>query len=435
MIHATIDRVRSLGGVSAPIVVTNIGQAVPVARALLDAGISDATTILEPMGRNTAPAVAVAALEVLSRGQDAILLVLPADHAISDLAAFAGAIDVAARAADEGYLVTFGIAPTSPETGYGYIRAGDRLTGDIRRITEFREKPDEETAREYVASGAYSWNSGMFIFRAKRYLDELEDFRPDITAATTAAFDAATRSGRTVTLDPAAFAASPSDSIDFAVMEHTDSGAVLAVDPGWNDVGSWSSLWDIGEKDGDANVVRGDVVAIDTEGSYVRASERLVAVVGMTDVVIVDTPDALLVTTKDGSQQVKAIVERLRLDGRSELETNGTEYESWGTARLIGKTPGHRTHVVTVDPGAVIPSEVHSSLSEIWQVIRGTAEVTIDTDRTVAGSGTSIHVPAGRGCSLRNPSTESLMLIRIRVDSVIEEDELASFIAKEGPTA
>ncbi len=435
MIHATIDRVRALDGVSAPIVVTNIGHAVPVARALVDAGITDATTILEPVGRNTAPAVAAAALEVLSRGEDAILLVLPADHAIADLAAFAEAIDVAAAAADEGYLVTFGITPTSPETGYGYIRAGDPLIGDIRRIAEFREKPDESTAREYVASGAYSWNSGMFIFRAKRYLDELEDFRPDITAATTAAFDAAIRSGGTLTLDPAAFAASPSDSVDFAVMEHTDSGAVLPVDPGWSDVGSWSSLWDIGERDGNANVIRGDVVAVGTTGSYVKASERLVAVVGMTDVVIVDTPDALLVTTKDGSQQVKAVVERLRLDGRRELESNGTEYESWGTARLIGRTPGHRTHVVAVDPGATIPPEVHDSLSEFWQVMSGTADVTIGDDQSRSEAGTSVHVPAGKRCSIGNPSTEPLMLIRIRVDSVIEEDERASFIAKEGPTA
>jgi len=413
-------------------VVTNVGHRIPVQRALRAAGSGDATVILEPFGRNTAPAVAAAALEVIESRGDELLLVLPADHAISDVTAFAEAIDTAAVAAADGYLVTFGITPTSPETGYGYIRSGDHLVGSILRIEEFKEKPDPETASAYLASGRYSWNSGMFIFRASRYLEELESFRPDIASASRSAWESGSRTGNELLLDAEAFRSCPTESIDFAVMEHTDGGAVLPIDPGWSDVGSWASLWEIATKDDDGNAVIGDVLAIDTHGSYIRASERLIATVGVDDVVIVDTPDALLVTTRQSSQDVKLAVDRLRASQRKEVMSNDTEYEPWGTARLIGESPGHRAHLVIVDPGASIPERSVDETSHHWHVVGGIGEFIVDGTRTTVASGSSVYVSPGSSHAIDNTTVDLLMLIRLSVDTVVEEDELRSFAAKEG---
>ncbi len=320
LIRNTVDRISSVATTTAPIIVANADHADAIEAEMRLSGWETPVLMLEPVGRNTAPAIAVAALEILATGQDGLMIVLPSDHTISDEGAFATAVEQAATAARDGFLVTFGITPSAAETGYGYISVGTRLNESASRVSAFREKPDEETAERYLASGDYLWNSGMYLFTASRYLEELELHAPDIAAAARQAYAGATRDGTRVILDEEAFAACRPDSIDYAVMESTTSAAVVPTDPGWNDVGSWTSLWDIADKDDEGNVTLGDVEMVDTSGSYIRSGHRLIAAVGLEDIVIIDTPDALLVTTRDRAQDVKQIVDRLRAANRPELD-------------------------------------------------------------------------------------------------------------------
>jgi mannose-1-phosphate guanylyltransferase/mannose-6-phosphate isomerase len=342
MLRATIDRAAGLGDTRDPIIVTNKDHADAITREMVSSGYAEATLILEPVGRNTAPAVAVAAMEVLKNG-DALMLILPADHTIADEEAFRTAVANAKDAADSGYLVTFGIAPSRAETGYGYIRVGTPITGAVSRVAEFREKPDADTAQSYLDSGTYLWNSGMFLFKASRYLEELEEHASDIAASAALAFAKAETADGRVLLDPEAFSACRAESIDYAVMEPTSTAAVVPTDPGWNDVGSWSSLFDIGDKDDNNNVLVGDVISVDTSGTYARSSGRLIATVGVDDLIIVETPDAVLVAHQDSAQDVKAIVDRLKVDGRRELESEGTglgEDDIAGQKDAHGRTEG-----------------------------------------------------------------------------------------------
>ncbi len=320
MIRATIDRVAGIGSAQRPIIVTNRDHADAISYEMVTAGYPDAVLILEPVGRNTAPAIAVAAHEAMADG-DPLLLILPSDHTIEDVDAFQEAVRLAAGAANSGYLVTFGITPSRPETGYGYIKVGSEITSGVRRVVEFKEKPEAATASAYIESDDYLWNSGMFLIKASRYLEELATHAPDIAAASASAYGAATRDGDRILLDEEIFGGCRSDSIDFAVMEQTSMAAVVPTDPGWNDIGSWASLWDIADKDAQENVLIGDVITVRTSGSYVRSTNRLVAVVGVEDIIVVDTPDALLVVSKDSAQDVKEIVEVLRADDRAELKT------------------------------------------------------------------------------------------------------------------
>ncbi len=324
MLGATIDRVTSIASVTSPIVVTNGLHADAIEHELTSASQAAATLILEPMGRNTAPAVAVAALEADAQGDEALLLVLPSDHTIADEEAFAEAVGHASDAAASGYLVTFGIAPDRPETGYGYIRVGSPITADVMHVDKFKEKPDADTAAAYVESGQYLWNAGIFLFKASTYLEELEAHDPTMALLARQAWEQADRKGQRVLLEAESFRQIESSSIDYTVMEHTTMAAVVPTDPGWNDVGSWASLWDIAEHDQDGNAISGDVLAVDVRNSYVRGGDRLIAVVGLENVIIVDTPDALLVTTRDNAQDVKQIVDRLAAENRQELETDGT---------------------------------------------------------------------------------------------------------------
>ncbi len=323
MLRATIDRVAAVGDTLDPIIVTNRDHAEAITREMVASGYSNATLILEPVGRNTAPAVAVAAMEVLKHG-DALMLILPADHTIADEDAFRTAVDAAKDAAESGYLVTFGISPSRAETGYGYIRVGAPITDSVNGVVEFKEKPDAETASLYLDSGDYLWNSGMFLLKASRYLEELEEHAPDIAASAATASARANEANGRVVLDPEAFSTCRADSIDYAVMEQTSMAAVVPTDPGWNDVGSWASLFDIADKDGDSNVLIGDVISVDTSGTYARSSGRLIATVGIEDLIIVETPDAVLVAHRDSAQDVKSIVDKLRDDRRHELESDGT---------------------------------------------------------------------------------------------------------------
>lgn len=320
LIRATIDRVASVSPDTTPIIVTNAGHAGAIEQDLHLSGSVDPVLILEPVGRNTAPAVAVAAHEIIATRGDSLMIVLPSDHTISNEAAFTAAIEQAAQAALDGYLVTFGITPSHAETGYGYIKIGDAISDATSLVSEFREKPDEGTAESYVASGDYLWNSGMFLFTASKFLEELRLHAPDIAASACKAYADSTRDGARISLNAEAFSSCRSDSIDYAVMESTTSAAVVPTDPGWNDVGSWASLWTISDKDTDGNVTVGNVELANVRDSYVRGDDRLIAVIGLDDVVIVDTPDALLVTTRDKAQDVKSIVDRLQADNRPELD-------------------------------------------------------------------------------------------------------------------
>jgi mannose-1-phosphate guanylyltransferase/mannose-6-phosphate isomerase len=325
-----------------------------------------ATLILEPIGRNTAPAVAIAALTVIDKWPGALILVLPSDHAIGAPDVFVDAVAHGARLASDGRLVTFGISPTAPETGYGYIRAGDPIDDRSWTIAEFKEKPDLATARGYVESGMYSWNSGMFLMGAQQYLDELDLHRPDISPRKPHRVRSCHRAwtpdrpGSSET-----FSACPSDSIDYAVMESTAHGAVVPIEPQWSDVGSWSSLWSIAPKDADGNEFLGDVVASGTTNSLVRSRDRLVAVVGFDGVVVVDTPDALLVTTLESSQDVKAIVDGLAAADRREVVTNGVEMHDWGTATPVASAPGIHVTVLRLDAASRTPSVPAGALTHL----------------------------------------------------------------------
>jgi mannose-1-phosphate guanylyltransferase/mannose-6-phosphate isomerase len=320
LIKATVDRIAAVSPEAGPIVVSNVDHADAIEAELRHSGRSDPVLILEPAGRNTAPAVAVAAHEIMATVGDSLMIVLPSDHTISDEAAFAEAIENAVQVALEGYLVTFGITPSRAETGYGYIKVGAPITDAAALVSEFREKPNEETAMSYVTSGDYLWNSGMYLFRASKYLEELRSHAPDIASSAKQAYEGSTRDGARISLDTKAFSACRSDSIDYAVMESSTSVAVVPTDPGWNDVGSWDAMWAMSPKDDCGNVTHGNVELADVTNSYIRGTEKLIAVVGLDDVVIVDTPDALLVTTRRNAQKVKSIVDRLRADGRPELD-------------------------------------------------------------------------------------------------------------------
>jgi mannose-1-phosphate guanylyltransferase/mannose-6-phosphate isomerase len=320
LITATVDRVDAVSPGVTPIVVTNTDHASAIELDMHASGRNDLVLILEPVGRNTAPAVAVAALEIIATRGDRLMIVLPSDHTIADEEAFTAAVEHASLVARDGFLVTFGITASQAETGYGYIRVGEAVSDAAFLVAEFREKPDETTAASYVVSGDYLWNSGMFVFLASRYLEELRLHAPDIAASAQRAYEGSTRSGTRINLDSEAFSACRSDSIDYAVMEPTTAAAVVPTDPGWDDVGSWASLWSISRKDHNGNVTHGDVELEDVADSYIRGGERLVAVVGLDDVVIIDTPDALLVTTRDRAQDVKTIVDRLQRNDRPELD-------------------------------------------------------------------------------------------------------------------
>jgi len=319
MIAETLERARAVSGAATPIVVTNELHAGAITADLDQVGIR-AQMVLEPIGRNTAPAVAAAAILARVDGKDPLLLVLPSDHIVANMEAFAAAVTAGAAAAANGSLVTFGITPTSPETGYGYIRTGEPIGADVFAADEFREKPDKKTAAEYLSSGNYLWNSGMFLFKASTYLSELERFDPPMIHAVRASVERGTPGNDGLTLGLDAFASINGESIDYAVMEKTDHAAVVPCDIGWSDVGSWASLWEISEKDSNGNVTSGDVITMDTTGSYIRSGKRLVTVVGVDDVVIVETDDAVLVVSRHATQTVKEIVDRLETDERPELD-------------------------------------------------------------------------------------------------------------------
>ncbi len=423
MLQSTWLRAAPVAG-HAPIVVANEEHRFMAAEQLQQLGVKPSAILLEPKGRNTAPAIAVAALEATRDGADPLLLVLPSDHVIQNEAALQAAVTLAATAAEQGKLVTFGIKPTAPETGYGYIKAGAG-TG-ASPVERFVEKPDLATAQSYLASGEYYWNSGMFLFRASRYLEELRKFHPAIADACQKAWENGKRDADFTRLDKDAFAASPSDSIDYAVMEKTADAVVVPLDAGWNDVGSWSSLLDVSNQDAQGNAHHGDVIQLDCQNTYAYGS-RLIAMVGLEDVVVVETPDAVLVGHRDRIQEVKDVVSQIKTAGRSEATWHRKVYRPWGAYDSIDMGQRHQVKRITVKPGAVLSLQMHHHRAEHWIVVSGTAEVTRGEEVLLLTENQSTYIPLGVTHRLRNPGKLPLELIEVQSGSYLGEDDIVRF--------
>jgi len=424
MLQDTIRRLEGLehGPVS---LICNEAHRFLVAEQLRSNDVKHSGIILEPFGRNTAPAVALAALRAIENEQNPILLVLAADHLIKNEQAFRETLETAKPFAESGKLVTFGIVPTKPETGYGYIRGGQEIDeSGLYSVDTFVEKPNHALAEQYLKDGGYYWNSGMFMFTASRYLEELGKFRPDILATVKKAYLGANFDLDFIRLDEEEFAKCPDESIDYAVMEKTSDAVVCPMDVGWSDVGAWSSLWEVSDKDCNDNVVKGDVLTDNTHRCYINSPHRLVATVGVQDLVIVDTKDALLVAHRDEVQNVKNIVSNLKAEERTEFLHHREVYRPWGKHEYIAG--GNRYHVkkVIVKPGEKTAMQLHYHRSEHWVVVSGTAKVYRGSDQYVITENESIYIPVGEEHCFENPGKLPLEIIEVRSGSYLGEDDI-----------
>ncbi|MDD5633434.1 MAG: mannose-1-phosphate guanylyltransferase/mannose-6-phosphate isomerase [Methylococcales bacterium] len=425
MVQETVLRLDGLKGLKAPLAVCNEDHRFMMAEQLWEIGAKPGAIILEPMGRNTAPAVAMAALTATS--EDDVLLILPADHVISDLEVFHKAVIQAKALAEQGFLVTFGIVPTEPETGYGYIKRDTFQHGSAYSVAAFVEKPDAETAKHYLKSGDFYWNSGMFAFKAGSFLAELEKFNPDMLAICRQALKAAKIDMDFVRLDKEIFSTCPADSIDYAVMEKTDKAVVIPLDAGWNDVGSWSALWDVTDKDPFGNAISGDVLTVDTRNSFIHAHSKLVAVIGVTDLVIVETDDAVMISSKDRVQEVKQIVDQLKVLGRSEANIHRKAYRPWGHYDLVDTGERHQTKRIVVKPGGKLSVQKHHHRAEHWVVVKGTALVTKGDEKLLITENESIYIPLGIVHCLENPGVIPLEIVEVQSGSYLGEDDIVRF--------
>lgn len=426
MLQSTVKRLDGLP-CERPMIICNETHRFIAAEQLRAIDALD-TILLEPIGRNTAPAIALAALHAVENKDDPVLLVLAADHIIQAVDVFQHVVLEAEQLALAGHMVTFGIVPQRPETGYGYINAGETVTqagvAAAYRVDRFVEKPDLATAQQYVDSGAYYWNSGMFMFRASRYLEELEKFRPDILAACRASMQSLERDLDFVRLDETAFAQCPDESIDYAVMEKTDAAVVVPLDAGWDDVGAWSALWDIGEKDSAGNVCEGDVWNHDSSNCYLHAEDKMIATVGLRDTVVIETLDGVLVADRHRVQEVKKIVEQLKQAGRSEVSLHRKVYRPWGTYDAIHHSERYQVKHITVKPGAKLSVQKHHHRAEHWVVVSGTALVTINSEEQLLTENQSTYIPLGAVHALENPGKIPLELIEVQSGSYLGEDDI-----------
>jgi len=432
LLQATALRLAPLHELRAPIVVCNAAHRFMVAGQLGAAGVTPSAVLLEPVGRNTAPAIAAAALEALALDDGAgepILLVLPADHVIQDEDRFAGAVRSAVREAASGHLVTFGVTPDHAATGYGYIKAAGPtgVTGDGRRVERFVEKPDAATAAGYLEEGGYYWNSGMFVFSAQGYLRELGARAPAVREAVAQAHREAAADMGFLRLGAEPFARSPAVSVDYAVMEHTSRAAMVPLEAGWSDVGSWAAMADLGEKDDAGNVTRGDTLLEGVRNTYVRAGDRLVAAVGVSDLVIVDTADALLVTGADAVQEVGKVVERLRSADRGEHRIHREVHRPWGAFNDLHRGDGFKVKHIVVNPGQALSLQSHRHRAEHWVVLRGTARVTRDDDTFELSESQTAYIPLGARHRLANPGTVPLEVIEVQTGGYLEEDDIVRY--------
>ena len=429
MLQETARRLDGLEGVGPPIVVCNDAHRFLVAEQLREAGVTSATILLEPCGRNTAPAVAVAAARAAESGEggdDPLLLVMPADHVVQDLAECHRCIREAAALAREGRLVTFGTVPDRPETGYGYIRAA-RTDGAWSEVAEFVEKPTAEAARGYLEAGGYFWNSGMFMFGAIRYIEELRRFRPEIVEACVAAISEAREDLDFVRLGKSAFESCPSDSIDYAVMEHTKHAVVVPMNAGWSDVGSWASLHEASAQDGDRNVMVGDVLVEDSRNCYLYSSGRLVAAVGLEDCIVIETSDAVMVASRGRVQDVKRLVDRMKKSGRTETSLHRKVVRPWGSYDSVDQGERFQVKRIVVNPGAQLSLQMHHHRAEHWIVVQGTAKVTRGAESFLLGENQSTYIPMGTTHRLENPGKLPLHLIEVQSGSYLGEDDIVRF--------
>ena len=421
----TVLRANALPDVQSPVTVCSEDHRFMVGEQLQEIGLAHGGILLEPMARNTAPAIALAALHLLADDAQATMLVLPADHLIEDEVAFRDAVARATVLADQDWLVTFGIHPDAPETGYGYIARGEKVAEGCYRVGRFVEKPDLVTAQSYVDDGSYVWNSGMFLFKAQHYLDALGRHAPEILTAATNAYRSAEPDLDFIRVGRDAFETSPDDSIDYAVMEKTDRAAVVPVSCGWSDIGSWSSLWAVADRDGDGNRYDGDVLSIDTRNSLVRASDgRMIATIGVEDLIIVDTPDATLVARKDRVQDVKKIVDLIKAAGRQEHLFHRKVYRPWGSYDSIDCGERFQVKRIVVKPGAALSLQKHAYRAEHWVVVSGMAEVTCDDRVFDLHENQSTYIPLGSVHRLRNRGSEPVELIEVQSGSYLGEDDI-----------
>lgn len=433
MLQNTLFRLSGIAGLGAPVVVCNEAHRFMAAEQLRQIGSDAAHIILEPSGRNTAPAIALAALAISERNtssqDDTVMLVLPADHVIEDKAAFHKAVSEGAGLAEQGQLVTFGIVPGTPETGYGYIQKGEALDtgGAASRIERFVEKPDLETAREYLSSGNFCWNSGMFMFKVSAILAELDALAPGIMDGCRQSVSKGSRDLDFFRIHKESFEAIEGDSIDYAVMEKTDKGVVIPLDAGWNDLGSFDALWQTGTKDALGNVTQGDVVIQDVKETYIHAESRMVSAVGLEKFVIVETKDAVLVAPRDQVQDVKKIVGQLKKENREEAVTHAKVYRPWGDYETIDMAPRYQVKRITVKPGAKLSLQKHYHRAEHWTVVSGTAIVTKGEEEILLQENESIYIPLGYMHRLENPGKIPLELIEVQSGAYLGEDDIVRF--------
>jgi mannose-1-phosphate guanylyltransferase/mannose-6-phosphate isomerase len=433
MLQQSVQRVIGKG-FAPPVVVCNEEHRFLIAGQLRELDIAPSRMVLEPVGRNTAPAAAVAALLLAGDDADAMMLLLPSDHVIEDVSGFLAAVETGLAAAENGALVTFGIPPAGPETGYGYIRRGAPYEGaeGCFRIARFVEKPDLEEARRLVRAGDYHWNSGMFLVRAGRYLEELERLKPEMVECCRRAVAGAVEDLDFLRLEAEAFSGIEPLSIDYAVMEHTEAAVVVPADMGWSDVGSWSALWEIGAKDGDGNVVLGDVITDGTTNSYIRSEGRLVAALGLDNVVVVATDDVVLVVRRDEAQNVKKVVEALARAERPEHSVHTKVYRPWGYYQSIDAGDRFQVKRLHVNPGQKLSLQMHRHRAEHWVVVSGTAKVTRGDETFLLNENESIYLPLGVKHALENPGDASLRVIEVQSGEYLGEDDIVRFEDRYG---
>ena len=432
LLQATARRLASVEGARPPIVVCNEAHRFMVAEQLRAVGVRPSAILLEPMARDTAPAIAAAALEALARcseADDPVLLVLPSDHVVRDDARFADAVRIASREAARGHLVAFGVVPTCAEVGYGYIMAGDPsgAVGDARPVERFREKPSAETAASWIKSDNCYWNSGMYVFGARSFLRELGVHAPAIRGAVEKAHEHAGPDLGLLRLDAEAFAQSPAVSVDYAVMEHTANARVVPLDASWQDLGSWASLAALSQSDEAGNVVRGDAVVQGTRDTFIHSRSRLVATVGVKDLVIVDTPDALLVADGSAGQDVKAVVRQLERTGREEHKTHRRVFRPWGSHDSVHEGNGFKVKHIRVQPGRRLSLQSHRRRAEHWIVVRGVARVTREDETFLVRENESTFIPKGAKHRLENPGKAPLDLVEVQTGDYLGEDDIVRF--------
>lgn len=430
MLQETLLRLQSIEH-QTPILICHEEHRFLAAEQLRQIGQLHHNIILEPVGKNTAPAIALAAFTAMRANSDAVLLVLPADHVVTNTNVFTDSIFKAMAHAREGSLLTFGVTPTHPETGYGYIKRGV-LDGDAYRVTRFVEKPDAVNANDYIASGDYYWNSGMFLFRADRYLDELRTHRPDIYETCEKSFRAAVHDLDFIRVDKTLFSGCPSVSVDYAVMEKTERAMMMPLDAGWSDIGSWAALADVKVTDAQGNAFHGDVLHYDTSNTYVLAQDALVCTVGVTDTIVVQTKDAVLVVHKDRAQDVKGIVAELKASGRVEHRLHREVYRPWGKYDSVDQGGRYQVKRITVNPGEKLSVQMHHHRAEHWIVVSGTANVTIDENTFLVSENQSVYIPLGAVHALENPGKIPLELIEVQSGAYLGEDDIVRFDDRYG---